>query len=322
MCYSAMIQADYDKYVREYGATMSLDDFALNVWARPERNPSRRQRAKKRVRAMEDWLRGADAKLWEQIVAERAQRESEAQQELFKQARRLADAERSLLTKTTKKAQEDQRIASAKIEKLKADLADLQRTDFKPKDARFFPGMYAPVIVMERGRRVIKPMRYQCRLPTWNEFVERKFPGTYNARRDSIPKTWKSLFGSRHGIIVVNAFYENVERHAMEHRELAPGEESENVVLEFRPRPEQDMVIACLWNESDDDGEQLLSFAAITDDPAPEVAAAGHDRTIIQIKPQHIDAWLTPEGRSEDELYAILDDRPEAYYEHRVARAA
>ncbi|WP_260618957.1 hypothetical protein [Pseudoxanthomonas mexicana] len=29
MCYSAMIQADYDKYVRHYGATMSLEEFAL-----------------------------------------------------------------------------------------------------------------------------------------------------------------------------------------------------------------------------------------------------------------------------------------------------
>lgn len=107
-----------------------------------------------------------------------------------------------------------------------------------------------------------------------------------------------------------------------EHRELAEGESSENVVLEFRPEPEQDMVIACLWNESPDGDGHLLSFAAITDDPAPEVAAAGHDRTIIQIKPEHINAWLTPEGRSLDELQAMLDDRPTAYYEHRLEKAA
>ena len=44
----------------------------------------------------------------------------------------------------------------------------------------------------------------------------------------------------------------------MEHRELAEGEKSENVVLEFRPKPEQDMVIACLWNESPDGDEALL----------------------------------------------------------------
>ena len=79
------------------------------------------------------------------------------------------------------------------------------------------------------------------------------------------------------------------------------------------------MVIACLWNDSPDGDRRLLSFAAITDEPAPEVAAAGHDRTIIQIKPEHPDAWLTPQGRGTAELQAILDDQPAAYYEHELA---
>lgn len=319
MCYSAMIQADYEKYVRQYGATMSLEDFALNVWQPPKKK-------RKRPKAMEDWLRTNPTprgqEIWHAIVAQRAERETELQQELFKQVKRLADAERALQAKATKAATESQRIATSKISKLKLDLDDLQRTEFKERDARFFPGNYAPVIVWENGQRVIKPMRYQCRLPGWNEAVERKYPGTYNARRDSLPKAWKDLFGVRHGIIIVNAFFENVERHAMEHRDLAEGEVSENVVLEFRPRPAQDMVIACLWNESPDGDERLLSFAAVTDEPAPEVAAAGHDRTIIQIKPENIDAWLRPEGKSMAELQAILDDRPEAYYEHRLEKAA
>jgi putative SOS response-associated peptidase YedK len=319
MCYSAMIQADYDKYVREFGAIISFDDFAENVWQPPKKK-------RKRPKAMEDWLRTDPTpraqEIWQAIVAQRAERETELQQELFKQKKRLNDAERALQTKVTKAATESQRIAASKISKLKLDLDDLQRTEFKERDARFFPGMYAPVIVWENGRRIIKPMRYQCRLPGWNEVVERKFPGTYNARRDNLGKTWKELFGVRHGVLVVNAFFENVEKHNMEHRELVPGEVSENVVLEFRPRPSQDMVIACLWNESPDGEGRLLSFAAVTDEPAPEVAAAGHDRTIIQIKPENIDAWLRPEGRSLAELQAILDDRPEAFYEHRLEKAA
>jgi hypothetical protein len=36
----------------------------------------------------------------------------------------------------------------------------------------------------------------------------------------------------------------------------------------------------------------LLSLAAITDDPELVVCAAGHDRTIINIKPEQVDAWL------------------------------
>ncbi|WP_225591193.1 SOS response-associated peptidase family protein [Pseudoxanthomonas sp. PXM03] len=316
-----MIQADYEKYVRHYGATMSLEDFVMNVWSAPDRAKKRR-----RPKAMEDWFRNlGDPKaqeIWHVIQRQRAERETELQQELFKQKKRQADAERALLTKVTKKAQEDLRISTDKISKLKLDLDDLQRVEPLARDRRFYPGNYAPVIVMENGRKVIKPMRYRCRLPGWTAEVERKYDTTYNARRDKIETSWQALFGHRHAVIVVSAFYENVERHNMEQRELAEGEKSENVVLEFRPKPEQDMVIACLWNESPDGDEALLSFAAITDDPAPEVAAAGHDRTIIQIKPEHIEAWLTPEGRPAEELQAILDDRPQAYYEHQVAKAA
>jgi hypothetical protein len=45
MCYSAQIRADYTKLVREYGAMMSLDEFAqlyahdasLRGWVSPDR---------------------------------------------------------------------------------------------------------------------------------------------------------------------------------------------------------------------------------------------------------------------------------------------
>ena len=50
-----------------------------------------------------------------------------------------------------------------------------------------------------------------------------------------------------------------------------------------------------------------------------EVAAAGHDRCIIPIRPEQVDAWLRPEDRPVEDLYAILDDRERLYYEHRMA---
>jgi len=40
------------------------------------------------------------------------------------------------------------------------------------------------------------------------------------------------------------------------------------------------------------DQTDLLSFAAITDEPPPELAAAGHDQCIMPIKPDNINAWL------------------------------
>jgi len=316
MCYSAEFVAEYRTF-RQYGGKLDIKTFAQLYGDRFDFP------IYKVPKAIDAWFEKIEdpegAEIRDHIERYKQQQTEKLEQELFKQKKRLADAERSLQTKTTKKALEDQRIAGDKLSKILRDLDNLKRQDSKRRDARFFPGNYAPVIVWEDGQRVIKPMRYQCRLPGWTAAVERKYPGTYNARRDNLGKAWKEVYGQRHGIIVISAFYENVERHKTEHRELAEGEASENVVLEFRPRPAQDMVIACLWNESFEGDRRLLSFAAVTDEPAPEVAAAGHDRTIIQIKPEHIDAWLTPQGRSEEELQALLDDRPEAFYEHKLA---
>ena len=64
-----------------------------------------------------------------------------------------------------------------------------------------------------------------------------------------------------------------------------------------------------------------VSTGSITDEPPAEVAAAGHDRMIINLKPEHLDAWLTPKGRSLDALQAILSDRQTPYYEHEVMAA-
>jgi putative SOS response-associated peptidase YedK len=175
-------------------------------------------------------------------------------------------------------------------------------------------------MVIEDGKRVIKPMRCQCRPAGKPAFYDLKFPGTYNARRDNVEGFWKAQFGFTHGVMIVNAFYENVNRHKAEGCELAPGEAVSNVVLEFRPRPTQDMLVACLWSRWTAPGESdLLSFAAITDEPPPEVAAAGHHRCIIPIQPANIDAWLNPDPADLAAQYALLDDRARPYYEHRLA---
>lgn len=80
------------------------------------------------------------------------------------------------------------------------------------------------------------------------------------------------------------------------------------------------MFVACLWDRWQSPGqEDLLSFAAITDEPPEEVAAAGHDRCIIPLKPENVGAWLNPTGVSREALYALLDDRARPYYEHKMA---
>jgi len=249
----------------------------------------------------------------------RVDREQEWQAELFKQRKRLADAERFLAAKPTKKAAEDQRIASSKADILMGWLANLRRATPDPEDGRIFPFWYAPVIVKRDGKRVVTPMRYHLRRARAPAAEDRKFPGLYNARRDNLQKFWRNQFGHKHAILVATSFFENVAKHNVEHRELQPGERPENVVLQFQPTPPHAMYLACLWDRWEGDGEVLHSFAAITDEPPAEVAAAGHDRCVIPIAEKNIDAWLTPEGRSTEELFAILDERERPYYEHRLA---
>jgi putative SOS response-associated peptidase YedK len=253
------------------------------------------------------------------IEAHDRKRATELQQELFKQRKRLADAERKLQEKTTKTAQESRRIAGEKVDWVLGKLADIQRTTLTEEDSRIFPGWYAPVMIFERDRYVVRPMRYQCRPAGKPAQYDRQYPGTYNARRDNLTGFWRNQFGSTHALVVAAAFYENVSRHRMEGRELAEGEKEENVILAFEPRPRRDMLIACLWSHWQAPGEpDLYSFAAITDEPPAEVAAAGHDRCIIPIREENVEAWLRPSSDT-GKLQGILDARERPYYEHRLA---
>lgn len=321
MCYSAQIQADYHHFVREWGAVVSLKRFVELFWEKRKDG-----QWTKIPRAMREAFRkpqGEDGFALAKLVAEADRDQAEKYRaELATQSIRLEKADAELAgSRPTKKAADDQRIASNKIKAARRNLDDLLRGEWVDRDSRIFPGSFAPVMIEKQGRRIVVPMRYQCRLPGWDESIERKYPGTYNARRDKLQESWSKLFGHRHGIMIVSRFYENVSRHKMEGRELAIGEKEENVVLEFDPQPPQQMLVACLWNISKvgDGRADLLSFAAITDEPPPEVAAAGHDRCIIPIKPEHVGAWLRPDPDNLACSYAILDDRARHYYEHRLA---
>lgn len=321
MCYSAKIKSDYLKYVRHFGATISIERFTELFWER------RRDGTWTKIpKTLRDAFRRPESEAGfelAKLVAEGdREQEQRYQEELAAQRERLTKAEAVLAgPKPTKKAAEDQRIAGNKIVAAARNLADLQRREPDDKDARIYPGSYAPVMIDRDGERLVVPMRYQCRMPGWTPAVERKYPGTYNARRDKLEESWGQLFGYRHGILIVTRFFENVPRHRMEGRELAAGEKEENVVLAFEPQPEQDMLVACLWNVSKgaDNGADLYTFAAITDEPPPEVSAAGHDRCIVPIKPEHVDAWLNPVLAPREALYAILDDRARPYYAHQLA---
>ena len=298
-------------------ATLSLEDFIKKYWWRQNEFPSM-----KIPKAVDAWFadpkNGDEQKIAAFIEHFNDKEIVKLEQEVFKQKKRLNDAERALAVKETKKAINDQRIASNKVVWALGKLGDIKRSDFKPRDARIFPGWFAPVIVSDGTNRklTIKLMRYQCRPAGKPKFYDTKYPGTYNARRDNLTGFWKDLFGYHHGIMLATSFFENVSKHKVEGRELTKGEKEENVILEFKPRGVETMFVACLWSHWGEAGETLDSFAGITDEPPPEVAAAGHDRCIIPIKEENLEAWLNPDPNNLEAIQGILEDRARPYYEH------
>jgi putative SOS response-associated peptidase YedK len=309
MCYSAQLQRAYMNYVRETGAEMDLEQFK-DIFGVRMKDPAIRI-----PRAVERWFdaptNDAEKQIKRLIDEYRAAETTKLEREVFAQKRRLADAERTLAIKVTKAATESKRIAGNKIEQALSRLERMRDDKTTNMDARIFPMHFAPIVIQEGEKRVLRLARYHCRKPNEPAFVDRKLPGLYNARRDSLGKYWREQFGATHAVMLVESFFENVDR------------DGKNEVLHFVPRPAGTMLIACLYSEWRDmaSGEQLLSFAALTDEPPAEVAAAGHDRMIINLKPENVAAWLTPAGRSLEELQTILADRQAPYYEHEVMAA-
>jgi putative SOS response-associated peptidase YedK len=304
MCYSAQIEASYKEYYRRFGAGISFSEYAAMVRELDCRYPPNIERD------FADPQTAEEREIFELIQKRKGLQVSQAEQLLFEQRARLVAAERKLQVKETKAASESARIARKKIEWATERLSALRRMEPRASDSRVYPGWYCPVLVMEAGQPRVHLMRYQCRPAGKPAFYDTKYPGTYNARRDNLKKFWRAQYGRTHGLVLARAFYEHVK---------AP--DGSNQILEFRPQGwDRDMLVVCLWSRWSAPGEEeLLSFAAITDEPPEEVASAGHDRCIVPIREENVEAWLSPKGRGDAALDAILDDREHPYYEHRRA---
>ncbi len=317
MCYSAMVRADYQNFVREYGAKISIKDFYELFWRRLE---DRKIDVLKSAETAFSTPQTEDERAVHELIAKHAAaRLIELTEDLEKQKARLVTAEAKLLKKVTKLATNDKRIALKKIPWLQGHIDNLQRTHALASDSRFFPGEFVPILIMQDGERVLKPMRFRLRPPHVPPTFDKEFDGTYNSRRNKLKAFWRELYTNTRGVVVLTNFYEHVPRHMAEGRELAPGELVKDAVVEFRPQPEQYLHAACLWARWTGSGEpDLLSFALITDEPPPEVRAAGHDRCLIPIRREDIDAWLDPAQHDLDALDAILDARVRPYYGHVI----
>lgn len=174
---------------------------------------------------------------------------------------------------------------------------------------RVFPNFYAPVIVRDGKEDALRLMRYHICPKNGKELNAFKY-NLFNARRDRLldSRTWKPIFGKQHGIFPFYRFYESVA-----------GENGESKIIYFEPKDETIMWSAAIFEEAKIESGLLRSFAAVTDEPPPEVAAAGHDRCPIFLAKDDFGTWLEPKETSKEDLVALLDHKVPTYFQHKAA---
>src|SRR6266702_211178 len=143
MCYSARVRQDLHTLVRRFGGDVDWSSFEALFRLRLEDNGIKISRALEAN--FENPMNSTGERIREHIAAFRKAQASVWEQDVFKQKKRLADAQRILAEKETKRARENERIATNKIESYLQRLADLKRTESQPDDSRIFPMYFAPV---------------------------------------------------------------------------------------------------------------------------------------------------------------------------------
>ena len=227
---------------------------------------------------------------------------------------------------------------------------------FPPSQARIFPGHYAPVIFAANQQKVIALQRYGAYPPP--QVTNPKAYTTFNARRDNLSSTfWSDAFMVHHGFCVLEGFYEWVSvkdlikagvvslaavkeefgKQAEDRKAkiLAAGKTYKptptelkdpllrQIIIEFRPDDGSELLVPTIFSYGPvEHGHHDVGFAIITDDPGPEIVAAGHDRCPVILEPDAVDLWLDFKGKSARELTALLARRQRVTFRHRLAEAA
>jgi putative SOS response-associated peptidase YedK len=300
MCYSALVNRSLKKTAARYRAKINVEAF-VDLYAMRARNPLLKIPLGMDAGAVD--IGGMAARSISKSIREfSANEDMRIRQALSDLEAEITELEARLHTKVTKT---HQKALEAKLRKREK----LLRREVTPKGEtyRIYPYYFAPVIIESKSGRELLPMRYRL-LPSNNVEVPPQY-NVFNARRDSLrsARSWKPLFGSKHALFPFEKFYEWVER------------EGRKVELIFAPDGYAEMWAASLFSETKTRDGVIRSFAMVTDDPPPEVAAAGHDRCPVFLREGLIDEWLQPEATGLDRLDSLLDDKQPTYFSNAMA---
>lgn len=219
---------------------------------------------------------------------------------------------------------------------------------------RIFPNAFTTVVASKPQGRYVLPMRYQLWPPNQTNDPQRL--SLYNARLDRLQTPfWRPLFMARHGLIVIDCFYEWVkvgdllkagqisdaeirsllERKTLERKEkidrsgkryrLTQAEklpfEERKVIISFSPSADgQTLLVPVLWAERQvNSGVKLRSFAVITKDPPAEVAAAGHHRCPVILSDAEAAHFLNCFDCDAKAMFNLLETAAAPTLVHRLA---
>ena len=225
MCYSALVRQNLTWLAKRYGAEIAWELFQELFRRRVDDDGIQLSRALD-VHVMQ--MSDEKARLSQEYIERYRERQARTwEQELFKQRKRLVDAQRKLQIKETRSARNDERAAAERMGTLTGKLSRLHSEHLGEDDTRIFPKKYyVPVVANDGDRLLIRPMRYLCRLPGKPASYDDLYKGCYNAPRDHLNGFWSGLYGRNHGIMVVDSFFENVPRHLADHLRVVDDETS------------------------------------------------------------------------------------------------
>lgn len=303
MCYSAMVLQDMSKLGLRYKARIDQDQVEATLEQRA------RGEAIKLPFAFDVALieRSGGDSAFDRKLQELALRHFDQQVQLLKkdrdvQMKRLHVAETKLLTKSTKTAENDKRIATDKLIDIERRLRKFAEPSLTDGDSRIYPKVWSPIVASVGGERLIRLARYQLRPAGDTADFDKTHDGCYNARQDSLERIgfWHKILDAHHAVVPFLKFYENVAGR----------------VICFYPR-EGAVIVPALFDRWRDGDQVLDSFAIITANPNVEVLAAGHDRTPITLGDEAVNRWLmVDETANVQSALEILESRSVVYFEH------
>ena len=158
------------------------------------------------------------------------------------------------------------------------------------------------------GRRELVPLRWGL-VPSWA-----KEPSIghrmINARAETVAEkpSFRTAFKRRRCIVPADGYYEWQRT------------ESGKQAYYFRPRADERLAMAGLWESwHADQPDALETFTILTTD-ANEATRGIHDRMPVFLSSEHYDLWLDPEFQAAAPLQALLHPAPvELLRFHRVS---